>query len=137
MQVDYWWCHDLCFSSGHIVELQSHVKSFLDLKNRRGHTVYEDARSIHMFNRAFTKRSYNWSFDSSEEEVEELLDEIRSGAIIHLTTSNSTCRGSLHTGMPYPRFVFKIIFCGDEFIAKCLTPLDDEELGVRRMIMAI
>jgi len=129
---------NLCFSSGHIVELQLHVKSFLDLKNRRGHTVYEDARNIHMFNEAFTKRSYNWSFDSLEEEVEELLDEIRSGAITSLDLDYSE---GLHNPENQTRLAealnarecriqdlsLRSCFCGDEFIAKCLPP-DDKDL---------
>ena len=129
---------NLCFSSGHIAELQLHVSSFLDLKNRRGHRVYEEARSIHMFNEAFTERSYNWNNESSEEEIEELLDEILSGAVTKLDLDYSEGLGNpenqtrlakalLGTECRVQELSLRSCFCGDDFIVKCL-PLDDEEL---------
>jgi len=129
---------NLCFSSGHTVELQLHIASFLDLKNRRGHRVYEEARSIHMFNEAFTKLSYNWRVDSSPEEVEELLDEIRSGAITSLNLDYSEALWSLEAQSRLAEAMnakecrlqdisLRSCFCGDDFLVKCL-PLDDAEL---------
>lgn len=129
---------NLSFSPGHIVELQLHIGSFLDVKNRRGHQVYEEARSIHMFNSAFTERSYNWSFNSSEEDVEELLDSISSGAITALTLDYSEAlsrpenqarlaEAMLSEHCRIQDLSLRSCFCGDDFILKCL-PLDDEEL---------
>lgn len=133
---------NLSFRSGHIAELQLHVTTFLDLKNRRQHRVYEEARSIHMFNEAFTARSYNWHPDADAdhimEEVEELLDEIRSGAVTKLDLDyseglwdpeNQTKLAEAMLGLEcrLQEISLRSCFCGDDFILKCL-PLDDEEI---------
>ncbi|KAL7529855.1 hypothetical protein ACHAWF_003134 [Thalassiosira exigua] len=129
---------NLCFSSGHVVELQLHVATFLDLKNRRQHYVYEKARSIHMFNEAFTTRSYQWRNDSSPDDVDELLDEISMGAITSINLDYSEAlynpenqsrlaESMLSEGCRLRDISLRSCFCGDDFILKCL-PLDDESL---------
>lgn len=76
--------------TGLVTELQLHLDSFLKIKNDRGHVNYEAARSIHMFNNAFTTRSFLWEPDTDEEEVEAFLEDVRAGIISSLTLDYST-----------------------------------------------
>lgn len=131
---------NLCLSGGDspvVAELQLHLASFLKVKNDRGHVNYEAARNIHMFNSAFTTRSFLWEHDTSEEEVEELLTDIRLGIIANLTLDYSTALWSqeaqerLKEAFQDLRCTIKEISlrscrCGDEFI---LMNVSDEFLA--------
>ena len=126
---------NLCFD-GHVVECQLLVASFLDLKNRWAHNVYEKARSIHMFNEAFTKRRYAWLPDSDKDEIVDLLEDIRSGALTSINLDYSTALYSpenqsllaeafLDERCRLRDISLRSCRCGDGFIMKCL-PLPSE-----------
>ena len=131
---------NLAFSNGHIVELQLHIKQFLSIKNSRGHVDYEAARSIHMFNEAFSHRSFRWlpAPDCDEEKVGAVLRDISEGAIASINMDYSEglwsdenqsrlAEACLDARCRIRDLSLRSCRCGDDFIVKCL-PLDDEEL---------
>lgn len=120
-----------------VTELQLHLTSFLKIKNDRGHVNYEAARNIHMFNPAFTTRSFLWEPDADESEVEELLTDIRTGIISNLKLDYSTALwghaakerlaeafGDLRCNCK--EISLRSCRCGDEFI---LTSISEEYLA--------
>ncbi|KAL3920215.1 MAG: hypothetical protein SGILL_003375 [Bacillariaceae sp.] len=73
-----------------VVELQLHLAPLLKIKNDRAHVNYELARSVHVFNSAFTTRYFLWEPDTDPTEVEELLNDIQLGIVTKLNLDHST-----------------------------------------------
>ena len=129
---------NIALGSGHIVELQLHIQEFLKIKNGRGHVDYEAARSIHMFNEAFSHCSFRWLPDSDEDKVNAVLRDIGEGVITSInmdyseglwsdTNQSRLAEACLDERCRIRTLSLRSCRCGDDFIAKCL-PLDDQEL---------
>ncbi|KAL9182168.1 hypothetical protein ACHAXT_012820 [Thalassiosira profunda] len=129
---------NISFDGGHIVEIQLHIAEFLKIKNGRGHVDYEAARSIHVFNEAFSHCSFRWLPESSEGKVNEVLRDVRDGAIRSLNMDYSEglwssenqsrlAEACLSDRCRVRTLSLRSCRCGDDFIFKCL-PLDDEDL---------
>lgn len=126
------------FGSGHIVELQLHLEEFLKLKNSRGHVDYEAARSIHMFNEAFSHCSFRWLPEADKDHVDAVLKDISEGVTTSINMDYSEglwspeAQSKLAKALLDERCRIRALSlrscrCGDDFIEMCL-PLDDEQL---------
>lgn len=129
---------NLRFSTGHVAELQLHIASFLRIKNGKGHVTYEAARSVHMFNPAFTHCKYRWLPDSDDMEVDVMIKDINEGAITSLNLDYSeglwseNAQSELAKALLDPHCMLRELSlsscrCGDDFIVKAL-PVDDRDL---------
>jgi len=129
---------NIAFTSGHVVELQLHILPFLRIKNRRGHLDYESARSIHMYDEAFSHCNFRWLPDSDDSKIASVLKDISEGAItvINLDYSEGLwspaaqsrlAEACLDARCRIRDLSLRSCRCGDDFITKCL-PTDDEEL---------
>lgn len=115
-----------------IVELQLHLEEFLKLKNSRGHVDYEAARSIHMFNEAFSHCSFRWLPETDKDQVDAVLRDISEGVTTSINMDYSEglwspeaqsklAKAFLDERCRIRALSLRSCRCGDDFYCKVFT----------------